>query len=168
MTNTSPECWLTGLGPCDWGQLRQQLGGDGSWLWLSMDPTNPLGLSAELPERQPPGITHVWGWTDALLVRARVDQHLPDGGVVGARLHLHGHQPTADAELVRPRVERGQTWARHDGRINADPHHPALGLRGLTQYLVRRTSTASDGTMTVVPLTFMALDGEASRSPSRT
>lgn len=111
--------WLCRIENPSWEAL-QRIGAE-QWFWMDTDvAASGLHLAEALPER-PDEVTHVWGWSDDLLVRARVDLDLP-GGVAGALLYLR--QPDRDASAISADLDRGRLWDPTDGRVHSDPAAP--------------------------------------------
>jgi len=120
------------------------------WLWMDTDTSSRgLHLVNQLPSEQPVQVTHVWGWSETQLVRARVDIDLPGGGVVGAVLTL----AEGDEGVL------AQVWKENDGRINA-VYPPSLTARsGLVRlHAVDHPTRMSDGELELSRLQFLKLE----------
>lgn len=148
---------LATLGDTDWAGLGA-LDID-EWLWL--DTTAPgLHITNHLPHR-PADITHLWGWASERWLRARIDHDLPGSGLVGAVLSVGsalGSVPTEYTQTQAP------LWGISDGRVGRARQDDILDRPGANDPLRTATirtaflvKTGTDGTLTRVPLAFVAL-----------
>lgn len=124
------------------------------WMWLD---TMEGGLhhGPNLPEMQPAGLTHVWGWRDdgSVLVRIRADRDLPDG-FVGARLVI---AEPGDPDAVDVTVTRCSTWPTTAGQISPQGSYASLLGGQLEATIAMRKCAESPTQTTIVPLTFLRL-----------
>lgn len=125
------------------------------WLWLDMESPGLHNANA-LPATPPSQVSHVWGWSAAALVRARVDRDLP-GRVAGAVLHLAEDGTGEQVDVSTAEVRR---WTEGDGRVRVS--YPASlkdRARGVTLYRVTRLATTTGG-VSMMPLEFVRLDSQ--------
>ena len=146
--------WLSPLAARTWDDLRALQVEE--WLWI--DTTQPGVHRQKTLPAAAPQVTHVWGWTGAWAVRARVDVDLPGSvvGVVGASL-TWGVTPPAGADEVDVTETTRPVWALGHGRSSIREIPGLVEKTGSVDLITLDVQRVVDDgtTVTFVPLTFI-------------